>query len=87
MADLIEEKRQALSESSQVSAKETLELIAAVARTATHKDHLRALELMLKVHGLLSDKLQVTVDRKQLIGELDSQLQRLGIEHPNLLNQ
>ncbi len=77
MADLIEAKRVEVASGNQVSAKETLELLASVARNPSHKDHLRALEIMLKVHGLLSDKLQVTVDRKQLLSELDSQLARL----------
>lgn len=75
----LEEKRIEVLESAQVSPKECLTMLGDIARTASHKDRLRAIELLLKVHGLLSDKLQVTVDRKSLIQELDRQITRLGV--------
>lgn len=54
-----------------VSADEAEQILADIARDPTHRDRLKAAETFLKMHGKLSDKLQVTVDRATLNKQLD----------------
>ena len=54
------------------------ERLAAVAREPTHKDHVKALELLARMHGKLDTKLLVGgIDRSALNKELDSMLEML----------
>lgn len=53
-----------------MGSKESLEILAEIARNPEHKDRLRAVELSLKVHGLLSDKLNLNIKREDLNAQL-----------------
>jgi hypothetical protein len=67
VADAEAEARKALK----MGADEAEQVVVAIARDPTHRDRLKAAETMLKMHGKLSDKLQVTVDRATLNKQLD----------------
>lgn len=54
-----------------LSAEEAEQIAAEIARDPTHRDRLKATEMFLRMHGKLSDKLQVTVDRATLNKQLD----------------
>jgi hypothetical protein len=54
-----------------VSSEEAEQIVAQIARDPTHRDRLKAAETFLKMHGKLSDKLQVIVDRPTLNKQLD----------------
>ena len=60
-----------------MDATETQQRIAAVARDITHKDHVRALELVARIHGLLSDKLDIKVSRGDVASHLGRALERI----------
>lgn len=53
-----------------VSSNEALQLLAEIARDPSHRDRLRAIELVLKCHGLLSDKLNLNIRREDLTQQL-----------------
>jgi hypothetical protein len=61
-----------------MSAREVDERLAAVARDPKHKDHVKALELLARMHGKLETKLLVGgIDRSTLNKELDDMLEML----------
>jgi hypothetical protein len=61
-----------------MSAREVDERLAAVARDPKHKDHVKALELLARMHGKLETKLLVGgIDRNALNKELDAMLDML----------
>jgi len=58
--------------------REVDERLAAVARDPKHKDHVKALELLARMHGKLDTKLLVGgIDRSALNKELDAMLEML----------
>lgn len=67
-----------LAESSRMSADEVLVSLTEIARDANHKDRCRALELMAKIHGLMAEKLNITLDRKGMQQELSGALVQLS---------
>lgn len=77
LAYLIDEHKLRQASYSQMAAKEVIEKLTDVARDSEHKDHVRALELLAKIHGLMSEKIDLKVDRKALLNELDSSLHTL----------
>lgn len=50
------------------------EHLTAIARDPGHKDRFRALELAAKIHGMTSDKLQITMTRNQLLSAVDEEI-------------
>jgi hypothetical protein len=61
-----------------MSSREVDERLAAVARDPTHKDHVKALELLARMHGKLETKLLVgSIDRPTLNKQLDTMLESL----------
>jgi hypothetical protein len=61
------------------SADEVLERLAALARTPNHKDHYKSLELLAKIHGLLSDNgVVINIDRRDMAGELREAMRSLA---------
>jgi hypothetical protein len=56
---------------------ETIERISVVARDGRNTQHLKALELLLRVHGLLSDKLDVKVERGDLLKQVTHEIERI----------
>jgi hypothetical protein len=73
----IEEVEVKFREDLKVGWEEAQELLAAVARNPRHKDQLKAIELVAKLHGKLDPKLDVRVTRsdvEQRLAELLSQM-------------
>lgn len=66
LKDVIEAEELKLAEASKMSAVETIEILTEIARDPTHKDRVRCCEIMAKIHGLLNEKLNITLDRKGL---------------------
>ncbi len=64
---------------------ETLERLTLIVRDGRHPQQLKAIELMLKVHGMLSDKLDVTVQRADLLKQVEAEIVRLKGEGVPLL--
>lgn len=60
---------------------EALEILAKIARgeTPKHREQLKAIELVLRSHGVLSDKIQVTLDRKALMAQVTDYIRRLRV--------
>lgn len=70
-----------------VTPDEAMEILAEVARERGNRDRIRAVELILKVHGMLNDKVNLTLDRTQLQRDLDLVLAQIK-EHkqPQLMS-
>lgn len=45
-----------------------------IARDPTHRDRFRALELASRIHGMTSEKLQITMSRPQLLKAVDDEI-------------
>lgn len=45
-----------------------------IARDPTHRDRFRALELASRIHGMTSEKLQITMTRPQLLKAVDEEI-------------
>jgi phage terminase small subunit len=56
-----------------MSADEVLEHLASIGRDVQHKDRVKALELMARINGLVSDKLSVSIDHRQIKADLDAE--------------
>lgn len=74
---LVEQRSVALRDSLSMSAREVVEGLSVVARTKEHKDHVRALEILAKIHGLLIDKLDLKIDRRTVAQEVEAALLKL----------
>jgi len=88
LSDVIAAREVQLRETAIISARGVQERLTTLAKDPTHKDHFRALELMAKIHGLLSDKLDITISRKQLqddVGQAMGQLAALSARKPRQL--
>lgn len=71
LRQVIEQQEVELSEKAQMPPREVVERLSTIARETSHKDHVRALELLAKIHGLLTDKIDVKVERKVLLAEIE----------------
>ena len=60
---------------------EALEILGKIARgeEPKHREQLKAIELVLRSHGVLSDKIQVTLDRKALMAQVADYIRRLRV--------
>ena len=54
--------------------KEIHQHLSDIARDPTHRDRFRALELAARIHGMTSDKLQITMTRPQLLKAVDEEI-------------
>ena len=83
----IDKLMEAAKDKLKVSPDEAMEILAQVARERGNRDRVRAVELILKVHGMFNDKMTLTLDRTQLQRDLDTVLQQLK-EHkqPRLMS-
>jgi phage terminase small subunit len=79
----IEEKELALAAKAKLSVEEAESILADIARTEGHKDRLKAVELVLKVNGKLSEKLNINLDKPELLKELEIAFNSLQNESPN----
>ena len=64
-----------------MTSKEARGRLAAIARDKQHKDCVRSLELVLRVHGDLSDKIDVRISKTELIQHLVTGLERIQSAH------
>lgn len=53
--------------------------ITSLARNTAHRDHYKALELLARMHGKLSDKVNVTIERPALNAQLDELIRQMAI--------
>jgi len=86
MSDVVAERMVAFRSERMLGPDEVNEIIAEIARDSQHKDRLRAVELAARINGQLSDKVLLSIDRKQLVADLEAELIRpalppaLGLE-------
>lgn len=52
--------------------------LAEVVRDKEHRDRMKAIELNARIHGMLSDKLQITMDKESLMRAIDTRLAQLA---------
>jgi hypothetical protein len=72
LSEVIEHVELKLLEAKTCSAQEVLEGIASIARSGQQESNrLKAYELLAKIHGMLSDKLDLTLNRNQLLRDID----------------
>ena len=76
-SELFDRAEAEFRESLRMSPEELDERITSLARNSKHKDHYKALELIARMYGKLSEKVHVTLDRSNLNGQLDSMLTML----------
>jgi hypothetical protein len=72
--DLIEAAEERFRDKFRMSDDELDTHLSEISRDKQHKDRLRALELIARMKGRLNDKLQVTIDRKSMLKEIESLL-------------
>jgi len=77
LSEVIEDREITLREEASMSAKEVVEGLSEIAREKSHKDRKAALDTLAKIHGLLTDKLDIKLDRRSLAGELEGTLKQL----------
>jgi len=65
------EVEQKFRDSLKVRREEVEERLADLVRNPKHRDHYKALELAAKMHGLLSEKVNVTIERPAINAQLD----------------
>jgi hypothetical protein len=83
LAEVIEAVELSLLEARTLSAERTMEGITEIALHGKQESNrLKALELMAKIHGLLSEKVNVQLSRTDLLTQLDTQLLRLQPKLP-----
>lgn len=80
LAPLLKEREEELRSKSALTPEECLSLLRQIAYDVHHKDRLRAIELSLKVHGLLSDKLEIRTDRSVMLREAREALELLKVQ-------
>jgi phage terminase small subunit len=83
-AKLIEQKELELAAKAKLSVEEAESILADIARTEGHKDRLKAVELVLKVNGKLSEKLNINLDKPELLKELEQAFKSLQQESANI---
>lgn len=73
------EVEQRFREGLKVQREEVEERIADLARNPKHRDHFKALELLAKMHGMLSEKVNVTIDRSNVNSNLDELVRSMTV--------
>lgn len=76
-SQIIEDRALALREAASMSAREVVEGLSDIARDKQHKDRKGALDTLAKIHGLLTDRIDLKVDRKLVAQEVESALLKL----------
>jgi hypothetical protein len=64
-------------ESVGVKPDELVSHLAEIIRDPDHKDRMRAIEVNAKMHGMLSEKLSIELDRQSLMRQIDDRIERL----------
>jgi hypothetical protein len=86
-AEQVEQRTEELKESLTMSPDECQQRLAELARDKDHKDHFRALETIARIHGIMNDKLAISLDRKTLMRQLDEVLGAIAQQAPDALQQ
>jgi hypothetical protein len=73
----IQERLQSLHDKVEMDPTEVLQRLTAVGRDAHHKDHVKALETLAKIHGLTQDTLNIKMDKPNLLRAVDAEIERL----------
>jgi len=73
----LEERLSELRSSLKMSPDEILEGITDIARDKTHKDRLRAYELLAKIQGMMADQVHIQMDRGTLISAIMEEVKRI----------
>lgn len=77
LAPLLAAKQVEHDNKMEMQGKEIREKLTSIARTDNHKDQVRALELLAKITGQLSDNIKITQDRSQMEADLVAALEQL----------
>lgn len=77
-AERIAQDRAARQATAQATEAEILERLTAIIRDPSHRDHLKAVELGLRVHGKLSDKAHVEEPKSALVREIGLLIEGIG---------
>lgn len=93
LPDVAEAARVAWLEACGVKPDELLLHLAEIVRDKDHKDRMKAIETNAKIHGMLSDKLILDIDKQSLLRQIDNRIEQLlqakalesGHELPQLL--
>lgn len=80
----IEVKELELRDASKMTAVEVIEGLSEIARDKAHKDRKAALDTLAKIHGLLTDKLDLNLDRKRLVTDLEATVAQIVVALPQL---
>lgn len=78
LADVIDSKIEERKSKARMGAEEAMALLADIARNKSHRQQIKALELHLKIHGLLSEEVHVHTDKQKILSELDEVLEAIG---------
>ena len=76
-ADKIAEVEDRLRKRARLSAEDVVNRLSIVGDNIEHKDHVRALETLARIHGLLTDKVSIQVSRGDISSQLGHALNRL----------
>lgn len=77
LAPLLAAKRVEHDNKMEMQGKEIREKLTSIARTDNHKDQVRALELLAKITGQLSDNIKISQDRSAMEADLVAALEAL----------
>jgi hypothetical protein len=77
LEELIKEEELRAAHHASMTSTEAIELLSKHAREAPYPHNLKALELIVKIHGLLSDKLDVAIDKPALMRQLEAEVETL----------
>ena len=76
----IEKRLLELKEKAILKPEEVLEAMSEIARDKTHKDRLRALESLAKINGQLNERLNIALNRVDLIRQIEETIQGIVVE-------
>jgi hypothetical protein len=76
-ADKVAEVESRLRSRVTLSSEQVLQRLSVVGQDVEHKDHVRALEILARIYGMMSDKLDIRVSRHDVSAHLSRALERI----------
>lgn len=73
----MDERLKSLHDKVEMDPTEVLQRLTNVGRDPHHKDHVKALETLAKIHGLTQDTLNVKLDKNSLLQAVDAEIERV----------
>ena len=67
----------------EATGRELRETLTSISRDPDHKDRLKAIELLARINGMLSDRVNVTVERKEAEAALVAAIEQLRTNQSN----